>query len=155
MRSAESPPAHPIGTPQGLSPNTGPLASAAWLVARNLTSPEPRWYAHVLLDADPQATFEVDETVGTRFQLEIYAEEWGFVFSHQQRVSWIRVTDIAFVHGRDDHQLLADAPPLREIGAYLRALERRYAIAFPRHALHVRTSLPGSEHVIRAWAREL
>src|SRR5688572_1964560 len=99
-----------------MSPNTGPLASAAWLLARELFPRDPRWFVELEFVAGED----------TRLVIEIYAEEWGFAFHHAGRVSWIRVTDIAFVHGRDEHELLADTPTLRDIGRLIARLERRY-----------------------------
>ena len=141
--------AHPIGTPvPGVSPNTGPLASASWLLERNLTSPEQRWYVEVALgtgDAPP------DDDTGTLLRIELFSEEWGFWFRHADQVSWIRVTDLPFVHGRDDHALLRDTPALRTFGKLVRALERRFDVSFaPEHA-RIRTSLFGSEAAIRDW----
>lgn len=149
--------AHPIGTPtKGLAPHTGPLAAAAWLVARDVMPDGPQWSVKYVFDADREATFELDEhATSTRFQLEIYAQEWGFVFRHGARVSWIRVTDIAFVHGRDDHGLLRETPNLRDVGALLRRLEHRFEVALPRESVLVQTSLVGAETVLRDWALRL
>lgn len=143
---------HPIGTPSGLSPNTGPLATASWLLARGLSTHETRWYVAIVLDTFAESTFEVDMTTATRFQLEIFAEEWGFMFCHGGQMSWIRVTDIPFVHGKDDHGLLGHTPPLRDVATLVRKLEDRHDIAFGRDPL-VRTSLLGAEAVIADWAR--
>ena len=68
----------------------------------------------------------------SRFQLEIYAEEWGFAFRHERKISWIRVTDIAFVHGRDDFGLLDERPRLQDIAPFIRRLEERYRQAVTR-----------------------
>jgi len=143
---------HPIGTPPGLSPNTGPLASAAWLLACGLTPGEPRWYVAIVLDTAGGSRGELDTAAATRFQLEIFAEEWGFMFCHAGQMSWIRVTDIPFVHGKDDHGLLGHTPPLGDIATLIRTLEERHDIAFGRDPL-VRTSLLGAEAVIADWAR--
>lgn len=143
---------HPIGTPSGLSPNTGPLATAAWLVARSLLPREPRWFVELTFEACPDA---FDEEPPTSFRLEIYAEEWGYAFRHRGSTSWIRVTDIPFVHGSDDHGLLSQTPTLRDIGRFIRALEARYGIELLRHAPMVRTSLAGAETAIADWARSL
>ena len=136
-------PIHPIGTPSGLSPNTGPLAAAAWLLARGLFARDSRWFVEIQLAAGE-----------TQFVIEIYAEEWGFAFRHQGRVSWIRVTDIPFVHGRDEHLLLAEAPKLRDIGKLIAKLEARYQVAFPRTP-EIRTNLADPENCIRDWASKL
>jgi hypothetical protein len=136
---------HPIGTPRGTSPNTGPLAAAAWLLARGLFPRDPRWFVEVELVAGED----------TRFVIEVYTEEWGIAFHHAGRVSWIRVTDIPFVHGRDEHDLLGEVPTLRDIGSLVSTLERRYGIRFPRDPM-IRTSLSdGAESNIRHWARTL
>jgi hypothetical protein len=135
---------HPIGTPSGLSPNTGPLAAAAWLLARGLFPREPRWFVEVELVASEH----------TRFVIEIYAEEWGFAFHHHDRVSWIRVTDIAFVHGRDDHDLLDEAPKLRDIGVLIAKLEGRFGLAFAKPPT-IRTSLGDADGKIREWVAAL
>lgn len=140
--------AHPLGTPLGLSPNAGPLASAAWLVARDLQS-QARWWVEV--------TFATRTADGepARLQLEIYTEEWGFLFEHGSRSSWIRVTDIPFAHGRDDLHLLPETPPLREIARLVAALEARFELDFPREHAVIRTSLRDSVPAIRAWAATL
>jgi hypothetical protein len=141
--------AHPIGTPnKGLSPNTGPLASAAWLVTRGLVSREPRWYVEVTI---PTSQMRADEDTGTALRFELYSEEWGFWFRHDDKVSWIRVTDVPFVHGRDDHGLLAQTPALKNLGWLVSELERRFQVSFVREAAMIRTSLFGAEPTIREW----
>lgn len=134
---------HPIGTPSGTSPNTGPLATASWLIARDLIPRPTKWFVIV--------TFGT--TDGAKFDLEILSEEWGFRFERDNRVSWIRVTDIAFAHGHDDHQLLPHTPKLREIGALLRSLEKTHGIQF--EAPIVRTNLDGAEPAITSWLQTL
>ena len=117
----------------------GADASAKWLAALSLDV-VPRWYA------------EIELAHGTsRLQLNIYAEEWGFAFHHDDRSSWIRVTDIPFVHGRDDFALLAHTPELLDIGGFIASLEKTHGLAFERHAANVRTNLDGAKDVIRAW----
>lgn len=135
---------HPIGTPRGLSANTGPIASAAWLAARELYPKESRWHA--------VSTLAVAET---RFQIEIFAEEWGFKFDHAGRESWIRVTDVPFVHGRDEHDLLGETPPLRYIGKLVRKLEVAHALRFDRSAAQIETTIASAEPVIRGWLETL
>ncbi|MBA3395961.1 MAG: hypothetical protein H0T89_25240 [Deltaproteobacteria bacterium] len=147
---------HPIGTPNGgVSPNTGPLASAAWLMARGGYPTESRWFVEIVLDADAAAGRELDQACATRFMIEVYAEEWGFMFCHRGQVSWIRVTDIPFVHGRDDHQLLRQTPPLRDIGRLIHNLEKQHAIALPRATAIIRTCLTDAESAIREWTAKL
>ena len=135
---------HPIGTPAGLSPNTGPLASAAWLVARDLSPLETKWFVELAFVADD-----------ARLELAIYAEEWGIRFERGDRVSWIRVTDIVFVHGRDDHRLFERMPPLREIGRLVHELEAEHGIQFARQEVRVSTSIPDAVPVLQTWAAAL
>jgi hypothetical protein len=145
----------PVGTPRGLSTNTGPIASAAWLVARELYPREPKWSVEIALaPAGSIPSHEIDEHA-TCFQIGIYAEEWGFLFSHASRVSWIRITDLPFVHGRDEHKLLSATPPLRQIGNLIHDLEKRHQIRFDREGASVKTELHGSEGVIRRWIATL
>jgi len=135
---------HPIGTPRGLSSNTGPIASAAWLAARELYPKEQRWHA--------VATLEHEQA---RFEIEIFAEEWGFKFQLADRESWIRITDLPFVHGRDDHELLAATPPLKHIGKLVRKLEAAHSLQFDRRAARIDTTIDAAEPVIRAWLETL
>jgi hypothetical protein len=140
---------HPIGTPpKGLSPNTGPLAAAAWLMARGLTPPDSRWHAEINISTTEAAVEEQGPTV---FRVELYSEEWGFWFRHAGKVSWIRVTDLPFVHGHDEHGLLADTPALKNLGTFVRTLERRFGFQFALDAPHVRSSLMNAETAIREW----
>jgi hypothetical protein len=149
----DDPPAHPLGTPTaGTSPHCGPLASGQWLRALGIEPTTATWFARIAFDADPQALFDVDERTATRFELEIFDNEWGFKFCHVGKLSWIRVTDEPFAQGgRDEHALLPLVPPLREIGALLRAIERMYAIQLRRNGPLVRTDLP-NKSAIREWA---
>ncbi len=134
---------HPIGTPHGTSPNRGPLAAASWLSARDLTPQPPKWFVVITFGTSQGATLD----------LEIMSEEWGFRFEHERRVSWIRVTDIAFAHGHDDHELLSRTPTLREIGAFLRSLEETHQLQFETPI--VRTNLDGAEPAVRSWLQTL
>lgn len=144
---------YPIGTPNhGVSPNTGPIASAHWLVARDLYPKEPRWFVEIDLDAFSRTG---DDAQPTRFRIEIYAEEWGFVFTHAGRVSWIRVTDTRFAHGPDEHELLDASPKLGSIGAFLKTLEARFGIRFDREHPRVRTNIEDAEQRIASWVARL
>jgi hypothetical protein len=126
------------------------------LTERGLRAPSKTWDVEIGLDiATSPATIEFDEQYATRFQLLIYAEEWGFRFTHAGQSSWIRVTDISFVHGRDDHRLLEHTPPLKRIGSLLRELEKRFGVNFQRGQAAVRTTLPSSEPAIREWIDSL
>ena len=85
------------------------------------------------------------------FELHIYPEEWGFVFRRGARVSSIRITDVPFVHGRDDHQLLSATPSLDRVREFLEHLEIRYGIAFVRTRAIVKSNLIRATSVIRPW----
>lgn len=138
---------HPLVTPAGLSPNTGPLATAAWLVARGLRPPTGRWHAEILIDAVGQDT----KSSPTTLRVELFSEEWGMWFRHGELVSWIRVTDVPFVHGRDDHGLLARTPALNKLGTLVRDLERRHQVRFQIEAALIQTNLVDAESAIRDW----
>jgi hypothetical protein len=129
-----------------VSPNTGPLAAASWLIARGLLPSEPRWFVEITLTA----AGSVPENA-TQLRIEIYSEEWGFMFQHDGKVSWIRVTDLPFVHGRDDHALLADTPALKDLSRFVRNLEKRYSCRFARTSPEIRSSIAGAEPAVQRW----
>ncbi len=85
------------------------------------------------------------------FRLSIFAQEWGFFFTHCSRASWIRVTDIPFIHGRDDYQLLDTTPPLKNVGDLLRTLETKHRLSFERKNAVLTTNIDGAEPTIRSW----
>lgn len=138
--------------------NAGTLAAAAWLSSLGLNPPPGtlRWHAEISLDVRPgPAPAEFDEARDSRFHVDIYSEEWGFFFCHRGQVSWIRITDIPFVHGRDDHRLLMQTPALPDVGKLLRSLEQKHDIHFNRaHAL-IRTNVVAAEPMIRRWLQTL
>ena len=136
-----------------LGTNTGALAAAAWLAARDITSTDVHWSVQLVLDNTPGGELDLPP-LDARFAIEIFAEEWGFSFTRGPSVSWIRVTDIPFVHGRDDFALLRRTPRLENIGLLMRALEVEHDIVFMRDVPIVRSSI-GSEDRIAAWARGL
>jgi hypothetical protein len=121
----------------------GAEASERWLVALGLAA-VPHWSAEIAILADDDS----------RFDLNIYGEEWGFVFHHGGKTSWIRVTDLAFVHGRDDFGLLGRTPELFAIAFLLVELEAEHHIAFRRATASVRTNIPGAANTIRDWLLE-
>lgn len=136
--------------------NPGRLAASAWLAGQRMTPPGLRWSVEVQLDVrDEVAPADFDTRADTRFHIEIYAEEWGFFFCHAGLASWIRITDIPFIHGRDDHRLLLRTPALDELGEFLRQLEQQHAIQFKREHARVRTTLAGAEASIRGWVQAL
>jgi hypothetical protein len=115
-----------------------------------------RWFAEIALDVvHARAPSQFDETSATRFHLDIYADEWGVFFCHGGQSSWIRVTDIPFVHGRDDFGLLASIPALKDIGQLMRQLERGHRIQLQRPHATIRTNVAGAEPAIRAWVTTL
>jgi hypothetical protein len=132
---------HPLGTPPGLSTNTGPLASSAWLADRGVVPDASKWFVEITLAAG----------AATRLQLDVYAEEWGIQLVHGGARSWVRVTDVAFAHGRDDFDLLARMPRLRDIALWIRQLEHELDIRFDRDAAQIRTNITGADTVVRAW----
>lgn len=135
----------------------GKLAAHTWIRARLLQAPPlSRWHVEMSLDVrDVPAPLELDDVVDTRFRIEVFSEEWGIFFCHQGQASWIRVTDIAFVHGRDDFNLLQLVPPLKDLSSLLQTVERKHAIRFRREHAHVRTNVPGAEAAAKQWLKSL
>jgi hypothetical protein len=139
------------------STNAGKLAAQAWMQRRGLSTPALMpWHVEVSLDVrDAPATIQFDERTDTRFRIEIYSEEWGFFFCHLRRTSWIRVTDIPFVHGRDDFHLLPLTPALEDLASLFRSVEQQHAIRFRREHALVRTNIPSAELAVRVWIAQL
>jgi len=139
MKPLPRPPGSGIGT------NTGALAAAAWCVARDLVPTAARWRVEICLE---------DAANDARFVIEIYNDEWGYKLTRGERESWIRVTDIAFVHGRDDFELLGRTPRLENLGVLVRALETEHEVAFDRAQPTIRSTLDGIDR-IATWASTL
>jgi hypothetical protein len=137
--------------------NAGAAAAGTWVSDLGLTVPSgTRWHIEIQLDVvETRAPSQFDESTATRFHLDIYSEEWGFYFCHAGQCSWIRVTDVPFVHGRDDFKLLDLAPPLTEIGQLVRELEQRFSIRLRRDLALIRTNLPKAEPAVRSWIATL
>ena len=112
---------------------------------------ETKWFVEIELPASGKS--EADPMA--KLLLEVYAEEWGYRFERDGRVSWIRVTDMPFVHGRDDHQLLPQTPPLQKIGGLLRDLEKTHSIAFQRDGATIRSNVQDDEGAIPRWIATL
>ena len=129
----------------GLGTNTGALSAAAWCVARDIIPHVAVWSVDICLEAAPAET---------RFSVEIFNDEWGYQFHCGDRASWIRVTDIAFVHGRDDFKLLRRTPRLENLGTLVRAFEAEHEVAFDRARPVVQSTLGGIEQ-ITAWIATL
>ncbi|MDX2090851.1 MAG: hypothetical protein SFX73_23530 [Kofleriaceae bacterium] len=123
----------------------GALASRAWLEQQGLdTRSQAAWYVEVQVHSDlPNA----------RFELNLYPEEWGFVFRLKAQLSWIRVTDLAFVHGADDLKLLGRTPRLDALAELMTWLEAEHALRFDRAHAIVRTNLDEGRTTaaVRAW----
>lgn len=125
---------------RGAGESHGRHEAAAWLDALGL-EPLPRWHVEVSVDA----------AAATKFHLNVYAEEWGFAFHHARRSSWIRVTDIPFVHGRDDFGLIAHVPELFSVGNFIVALEREHRFELRRSSAAVRSNVAGATAAVRRW----
>ena len=132
---------------------TGALASAAWCVARNVFPRLPRWNVDICLDNVPGADRDA-APIDARFTLEIFNDEWGFRFLRGTEASWIRVTDVAFIHGRDDFELLRRTPKLESIGVLVRALEANHEIRFDRTRPLIRSSFDGADRIV-SWVASL
>jgi hypothetical protein len=137
----------------GRTTNTGALAAAAWLAARELVVSHPNWSVEVALETTPGGALDLAPS-GPRFSIEVFAQEWGFALRHDDKLSWIRVTDIPFVHGRDDFKLLRRTPRLDAIARLVRAVELELATVFDRAHPLVRSNI-GGEAAIAAWVRTL
>lgn len=137
--------------------DNGALEALAWLRERDRAAmSNDRWYVEIALDVIPaSAAYEFDETTATRFHLDVYREEWGVWFCHRGRSSRIICADAVRVHGRDDYNLVAIMPRLRDIGGLLRRLETAHAIQFAREHASVCTNLPAVEAAIRTWIEAL
>lgn len=137
----------------------GQKTAAAWLRARGVATPpsHERWYVEIAMGlARERPTTDFDEATATRLHLSIYSEEWGVYFCHRGRQSWIRVTDLPFVHGRDDYKLLTMLPAsLADFSSFLRRLEATEHIRFERTHASIKTNLDSLEPVVRSWLATL
>lgn len=133
--------------------NTGALASAAWCVARDVFPRAPRWSVDICLDNVPGAARDATP-IDARFSIEIFSDEWGFRFRRGDAISWIRVTDIPFVHGRDDFELLRRTPRLENVGVLVRALEAEHELRFDRMRPLIRSTFDGGDRIM-TWVAGL
>ena len=140
-----------------MSKTAGALAASAWLRTIGHTPPTlQRWNVEVLLGlAQSRPSTDYDDKTETRFHISIYSEEWGVFVCHQGRASWIRVTDVPFVHVRDDFKLLSTFPALKDVGGLLRKLETQLAVRFARDHAAIHTNLPAIERDVRRWVASL
>lgn len=121
----------------------GARAAATWAAQVGLdVAGTPHWYVEICLHTDPN---------DAQLDLNIYPEEWGVVFRRGNRVSSIRVTDVPFVHGKDDHGLLTGFPELAQFDELLAGLERRYDLVFQRTQPAVRSNLRRALAGVRPW----
>jgi len=135
----------------------GSQGALTWLSARRLANPGLlRWQVEIAMGTGEEPVpAEFDETAATRLHLAIYSEEWGVFFCHGGRWSWIRVTDLAFVHTRDDFALLTWVPPLDQVSTLLRRIERDHVLRFRRDLASIQTNLPNAEPAVRNWLQGL
>lgn len=119
----------------------GAAESATWLAERGLV-PVPHWFVEIEIGSD-------EPDIG--IVINIYPEEWGFVFRRGPHVSSIRITDVPFVHGADDDSLLAHTPRLEHLEQLLAGLEHRFGITFQRASVIVHANLIRASAVVRAW----
>jgi hypothetical protein len=133
--------------------HAGMLAANAWLEARGLRKRTGAgWNVAIALEvSDLPASPFIKKPADSRFHIAISAAEWGFFFCHRGRASWIRVTDVPFVHECDDHGLVHEVPPLRDLGRLVQTVEQRNGILFRRMRASVRTDLVDAEPQIRGW----
>ncbi|NVB82043.1 MAG: hypothetical protein HOV81_26920 [Kofleriaceae bacterium] len=132
----------------------GARAAEAWLEERELVYPKD-WHVEIFLDVVKRPAREKHDGDASRLHISVYPDEWGVYFAHGGKASWVRVTDVAFVHGRDDFKLLAAKPSLAKIGALVRRLEKKHRIQFQRKHALVRTNLPRSRAAIGRWLETL
>jgi len=140
-----------------MSNTAGALAASTWMRTIGQIPPTTqRWHVEVLLGlAQARPSTDYDATTETRFHIAIYSEEWGVFACHAGRSSWVRVTDVPFVHGRDDFNLLPRFPPLKDVGALLRHLESELSVRFAREHATIHTNLPAIEQAVRRWVTAL
>lgn len=132
------------------SVTAGALAADTWLRARGATPTGFRWHVEITLEAATKAAPN-KLLADTQLRLEIYSDEWGVYFAHAGHASWVRVTDVAFVHGRDDFGLLHVLPPLKNIGQLVRQLEGIHRIRFRLEQPVVNTDVANIEADARTW----
>ena len=118
---------------------TGYEAARRWLAAMEL-EPVDRWHVEATLTGDD-----------AWFRLAIYSDEWGFALHHGKRVSWIRVRETAFVHGRDDFALLVRTPDLAHVDALIAELAQRHALG----RITVRSNVEHAKERVRTWLERL
>jgi hypothetical protein len=147
----------PACTPRfGIPVTVGSMDAGDWLKALDINAVDHHWFVEVALGVGDEAIVETwSGGTDTRFHIYIYPQEWGYLFCHQGRTSWIRIADRAYVHGRDDYNLVTETPPLREIASLARDLEGRHQLALRRDRALVRTNLNAIDDRVRDWVAAL
>jgi hypothetical protein len=126
--------------------------SAMWLAARRLNSPARKhWMVAIVLDAAAPRGTSVGAEDNTRLYIEIDSTEWGILFCRGNDSSWIRVSNVPRVHECDDFGLLPYVTDLRDLGAIIRLLERRFHIQFRRQHATIHTDLVDAQQKILLW----
>jgi hypothetical protein len=141
----------------GMWTTIGARESMDWLDARGLIVVQgKRWFVEIGLDVvDRPASLTYSGDTDTRFHLNVYPEEWSVFFCHGSRASWVRVTDEAFVHGRDEHHLLGELSSIARVEDLLETLEKRYHLEFRRDRALIRSNVVGAKAAVRDWLSTL
>lgn len=152
--------ASPLASHGGVVAKTlGARESAAWLSAIDAQTPPThhRWYVEIVMSlAHERPPTDFDESIATRLHISIYAEEWGIYFCHRARSSWLRVTDVAFVHGRDEFALMRFLPSsLAQLGLLVRHIESTEGVKFERAHASIKTNIERAEPAIQKWLASL
>lgn len=124
----------------------GALASRAWIDRHGIAGPFDGWFVEIQLRAD---------VPDVRFELNVYPEEWGFVFRIGKQVSTIRITDVPFVHGVDELKLLPRTPTLDELPGFLATLQAEHGMQFDgaRATVHTNLDEPRVSAVVQTWLK--
>jgi hypothetical protein len=61
------------------------------------------------------------------------------------------VTDLPFVHGRDDLGLLGETPALKDLTRFVRKLEKRYRCRFIHTSPEIRSNVADAELAVQQW----
>ncbi len=140
----------------GVPVTVGSMDANDWLKQLGIPATDSHWFVEIALGIDESPLTDTWRgEAATRLHVFIYPQEWGFLFCHANQTSWIRIADRAYVHGRDDYALVSSTPPLRELSAFARELERRHQLAFRRDRALVRTNLLAIDDRVRDWAAAL
>lgn len=135
---------------------SGSYEARDWMRARGLSATAARWFAEIVLDVVDRPPEQLwSGVLDSRFHLYLYPSEWSYFFCHGGRASWIRISEQALVHGRDDFGLVRSTPRLADIGGFVGELEQQHQLRFRREHALVRTSACEGESPIREWLADL